>query len=102
MFHQIEGVRLLNDHELFRLWNSRRTDTMATYYEGELFEHAPPRTKDKQECHTMDAVKYLEIIFKSELNLGYIDVLGVWIYLGEVDVGDVAPAINDLLADFLT
>ncbi|XP_048868650.1 phenylalanine--tRNA ligase, mitochondrial [Brienomyrus brachyistius] len=59
VFHQMEGVRLFSDHELF-----------ASVKHGEdlrLFEHGGRRTTEKQETHTLEAVKLVEFNLKQAL-----------------------------------
>ncbi|XP_072168799.1 phenylalanine--tRNA ligase, mitochondrial-like [Diadema setosum] len=57
VFHQMEGVRLLTQHELF----SRCTDATDL----KLFETVPTRrTQEKQETHTLDAAKLVEFELK--------------------------------------
>ncbi|XP_036438492.1 phenylalanine--tRNA ligase, mitochondrial [Colossoma macropomum] len=59
VFHQMEGVRLFSNHELF-----------AQVENGEdlsLFEHAGHRTPQKQETHTLEAVKLVEFNLKQTL-----------------------------------
>ncbi|XP_058878552.1 phenylalanine--tRNA ligase, mitochondrial isoform X5 [Acipenser ruthenus] len=58
VFHQMEGVRLFSNHELF-----------ANVPDGEdlqLFEKSP-RTPQKQETHTLEAVKLVEFNLKQTL-----------------------------------
>lgn len=62
VFHQMEGVRLFNRHELFAVAN----------YPGELslFERDPElrvETADKQAVHTTDAMKLTELDLKHTL-----------------------------------
>ncbi|KAI5106561.1 phenylalanine--tRNA ligase, mitochondrial [Silurus meridionalis] len=59
VFHQMEGVRLFNNHELF-----------ARVENGEdlsLFENSGRRTAQKQEIHTLEAVKLVEFNLKHTL-----------------------------------
>ncbi|XP_018621220.1 phenylalanine--tRNA ligase, mitochondrial isoform X2 [Scleropages formosus] len=59
VFHQMEGVRLFSKHELF-----------ASVKDGEdlcLFESGGQRTCDKQERHTLEAVKLVEFNLKQTL-----------------------------------
>ncbi|KAL4635386.1 phenylalanine-tRNA ligase, mitochondrial isoform X1 [Arapaima gigas] len=59
VFHQMEGVRLFSKHELF-----------ASVKDGEelcLFESGGQRTHDKQESHTLEAVKLVEFSLKQTL-----------------------------------
>ncbi|MCJ8728936.1 hypothetical protein PDJAM_G00010330 [Pangasius djambal] len=59
VFHQMEGVRLFTNHELF-----------ARVENGEdlsLFEHSDRRTPQKQETHTLEAVKLVEFNLKHTL-----------------------------------
>ncbi|KAG7222960.1 hypothetical protein INR49_029182, partial [Caranx melampygus] len=59
VFHQIEGVRLFSNHELF-----------SKVQNGEdlsLFEGGGRRTPQKQETHTLEAVKLLEFNLKHTL-----------------------------------
>ncbi|XP_069047141.1 phenylalanine--tRNA ligase, mitochondrial isoform X3 [Lepisosteus oculatus] len=58
IFHQMEGVRLFSNHELF-----------ASVVDGEhlhLFEKGP-RTPEKQDTHTLEAVKLVEFNLKETL-----------------------------------
>ncbi|KAJ8375075.1 hypothetical protein SKAU_G00056550 [Synaphobranchus kaupii] len=58
-FHQMEGVRLFSNHELF-----------AQVEHGEdlgLFESGSRRTPQKQETHTLEAVKLVEFSLKQTL-----------------------------------
>ncbi|MBN3318788.1 SYFM protein, partial [Atractosteus spatula] len=58
VFHQMEGVRLFSNHELF-----------ASVVDGEqlhLFEKGP-RTPEKQDTHTLEAVKLVEFNLKETL-----------------------------------
>ena len=59
VFHQMEGVRLFNRHELF----SAAQDPE----ELSLFETEPSLTGDKQAVHSMDAVKLTELNLKCAL-----------------------------------
>ena len=62
VFHQMEGVRLFNRHELFSV--SQEPDELS------LFERDPSmkvETADKQAVHTMDAVKLTELNLKCTL-----------------------------------
>ncbi|KAM9488787.1 phenylalanine--tRNA ligase, mitochondrial isoform 1-T1 [Clarias gariepinus] len=59
VFHQMEGVRLFTNHELF-----------AQVENGEdlsLFERSSRRTPQKQETHTLEAVKLVEFNLKHTL-----------------------------------
>ncbi|XP_067234507.1 phenylalanine--tRNA ligase, mitochondrial isoform X1 [Chanodichthys erythropterus] len=59
VFHQMEGVRLFSNHELF-----------ARVENGEdlsLFESGGRRTPQKQEAHTLEAVKLVEFDLKQSL-----------------------------------
>ncbi|KAK5623223.1 Phenylalanyl-tRNA synthetase [Crenichthys baileyi] len=59
VFHQMEGVRLFSNHELFSKVQS-----------GEdlfLFERGGRRTPQKQETHTLEAVKLVEFDLKQTL-----------------------------------
>ncbi|XP_064186966.1 phenylalanine--tRNA ligase, mitochondrial-like [Anguilla rostrata] len=59
VFHQMEGVRLFSNHELF-----------AQVEHGEdlcLFESGGRRTPQKQETHTLEAVKLVEFSLKRTL-----------------------------------
>uniref|UniRef100_A0A8C1P7K6 phenylalanine--tRNA ligase n=1 Tax=Cyprinus carpio TaxID=7962 RepID=A0A8C1P7K6_CYPCA len=59
VFHQMEGVRLFSNHELFaRVKNGE---------ELSLFESAGRRTPQKQETHTLEAVKLVEFDLKQAL-----------------------------------
>ncbi|XP_056155250.1 phenylalanine--tRNA ligase, mitochondrial [Lampris incognitus] len=59
VFHQMEGVRLFSNHELFS-----RVEKGADL---SLFESGGRRTPQKQESHTLEAVKLLEYDLKSTL-----------------------------------
>ncbi|XP_078147483.1 phenylalanine--tRNA ligase, mitochondrial [Centroberyx gerrardi] len=59
VFHQMEGVRLFSNHELF-----------SQVRDGEdlsLFESGGRRTPQKQETHSLEAVKLLEFDLKNTL-----------------------------------
>ncbi|KAM6971211.1 LOW QUALITY PROTEIN: phenylalanine--tRNA ligase, mitochondrial [Tautogolabrus adspersus] len=59
VFHQMEGVRLFSNHELF-----------SKVQNGEdlsLFERGGRRTPNKQEAHTLEAVKLVEFDLKHTL-----------------------------------
>nr|XP_046227791.1 phenylalanine--tRNA ligase, mitochondrial isoform X2 [Scatophagus argus] len=59
VFHQMEGVRLFSNHELF-----------SRVHDGEelsLFECGGRRTPQKQEAHSLEAVKLLEFDLKHTL-----------------------------------
>lgn len=59
VFHQMEGVRLFSSHELFsRVRNGG---------ELSLFERRGRRTPEKQETHTLEAVKLVEFDLKRTL-----------------------------------
>ncbi|XP_040921639.1 phenylalanine--tRNA ligase, mitochondrial isoform X2 [Toxotes jaculatrix] len=59
VFHQIEGVRLFSNHELFsKVQNGEQLS---------LFECGGRRTPQKQETHTLEAVKLLEFDLKHTL-----------------------------------
>uniref|UniRef100_A0A3Q0SRC1 Phenylalanine--tRNA ligase, mitochondrial n=1 Tax=Amphilophus citrinellus TaxID=61819 RepID=A0A3Q0SRC1_AMPCI len=59
VFHQMEGVRLFSNHELFsRVQNGG---------ELSLFERRGRRTPEKQETHTLEAVKLVEFDLKRTL-----------------------------------
>ena len=55
-FHQMEGVRLFDDHIFFSKFRGN-TDHLKVFEEG-------VRTNDKQETHTLDTAKLLEIDLK--------------------------------------
>ncbi|XP_066580372.1 phenylalanine--tRNA ligase, mitochondrial isoform X1 [Amia ocellicauda] len=55
VFHQMEGVRLFSNHELFA--------SVVNGGELRLFERGP-RTPEKQETHTLEAVKLVEFNLK--------------------------------------
>ncbi|XP_061447179.1 phenylalanine--tRNA ligase, mitochondrial isoform X2 [Rhineura floridana] len=57
-FHQIEGVRLFSNHELFN--NVRGGESFCLFEQGH-------RTPHKQEMHTMEAVKLVEHSLKLAL-----------------------------------
>ncbi|XP_029384959.1 phenylalanine--tRNA ligase, mitochondrial [Echeneis naucrates] len=59
VFHQIEGVRLFSNHELF--------SQVQNGEELSLFESGSRRTPQKQETHTLEAVKLLEFNLKQTL-----------------------------------
>ena len=56
-FHQMEGVRLFDDHIFFSKFHSGNTEHLKVFEEG-------VRTNDKQETHTLDTAKLLEIDLK--------------------------------------
>ncbi|XP_003226906.1 phenylalanine--tRNA ligase, mitochondrial isoform X1 [Anolis carolinensis] len=58
VFHQLEGVRLFSDHELFN--NVRGGEGFCLFEQG-------LRTSQKQEIHTMEAVKLVEHSLKRTL-----------------------------------
>ena len=53
VFHQIEGVRLVNEHELSALAGSINEERIAAFENGDRTEH-------KQQFHTMVAAKLIE------------------------------------------
>ncbi|XP_041454118.1 phenylalanine--tRNA ligase, mitochondrial-like isoform X2 [Lytechinus variegatus] len=58
VFHQMEGVKLFTQHELFANCNDATNLT--------LFETRPTtRTPDRQECHTLEAAKLVEFELKN-------------------------------------
>uniref|UniRef100_A0A3B5KRQ9 Phenylalanyl-tRNA synthetase domain-containing protein n=1 Tax=Xiphophorus couchianus TaxID=32473 RepID=A0A3B5KRQ9_9TELE len=59
VFHQMEGVRLFSDHELFS--RVRGGDELS------LFERGGRRTAQKQESHSLEAVKLVEFDLKTTL-----------------------------------
>ncbi|XP_071340454.1 phenylalanine--tRNA ligase, mitochondrial isoform X2 [Trachinotus anak] len=59
VFHQIEGVRLFSNHELF--------SKVQNGEELSLFEGGGRRTPQKQETHTLEAVKLVEFDLKLTL-----------------------------------
>ncbi|XP_037549820.1 phenylalanine--tRNA ligase, mitochondrial [Nematolebias whitei] len=59
VFHQMEGVRLFTNHELFS--KVHKGDELS------LFERGGRRTPHKQEVHTLEAVKLLEFDLKQTL-----------------------------------
>ncbi|XP_051796255.1 phenylalanine--tRNA ligase, mitochondrial isoform X8 [Acanthochromis polyacanthus] len=59
VFHQMEGVRLFSNHELFS--QVRSGDLLS------LFERGGRRTPEKQETHSLEAVKLLEFNLKQTL-----------------------------------
>uniref|UniRef100_A0A3B4X419 Phenylalanyl-tRNA synthetase 2, mitochondrial n=1 Tax=Seriola lalandi dorsalis TaxID=1841481 RepID=A0A3B4X419_SERLL len=59
VFHQIEGVRLFSNHELF--------SKVQNGEELSLFEGGGRRTPQKQETHSLEAVKLLEFDLKLTL-----------------------------------
>ncbi|XP_028289825.1 phenylalanine--tRNA ligase, mitochondrial isoform X2 [Gouania willdenowi] len=59
VFHQMEGVRLFSDHELF--------STVASGDDLSLFEHGGRRTAEKQAVHSLEAVKLVEFNLKQTL-----------------------------------
>ncbi|XP_056219927.1 phenylalanine--tRNA ligase, mitochondrial [Seriola aureovittata] len=59
VFHQIEGVRLFSNHELF--------SKVRNGEELSLFEGGGRRTPQKQETHSLEAVKLLEFDLKLTL-----------------------------------
>uniref|UniRef100_A0A7N6A1M7 phenylalanine--tRNA ligase n=1 Tax=Anabas testudineus TaxID=64144 RepID=A0A7N6A1M7_ANATE len=59
VFHQMEGVRLFSNHELFS--KVRNGEDLS------LFERGGRRTPEKQETHTLEAVKLVEFDLKQTL-----------------------------------
>ncbi|KAM6900108.1 phenylalanine--tRNA ligase, mitochondrial [Xenentodon cancila] len=59
VFHQMEGVRLFSNHELF--------SKVQNGQELSLFERGGRRTPQKQETHTLEAVKLVEFDLKRTL-----------------------------------
>ncbi|KAM4534263.1 phenylalanine--tRNA ligase, mitochondrial [Odontesthes bonariensis] len=59
VFHQMEGVRLFSNHELF--------SKVKSGDELSLFERGGRRTPQKQETHTLEAVKLVEFDLKQTL-----------------------------------
>lgn len=59
VFHQMEGVRLFSNHELF--------SAVQNGEELSLFESGGRRTPHKQEAHSLEAVKLLEFDLKRTL-----------------------------------
>ncbi|XP_060920982.1 phenylalanine--tRNA ligase, mitochondrial [Labrus mixtus] len=59
VFHQMEGVRLFSNHELF--------SKVQNGEELSLFERGGRRTPNKQEAHTLEAVKLVEFDLKHTL-----------------------------------
>ncbi|KAM9713031.1 LOW QUALITY PROTEIN: phenylalanine--tRNA ligase, mitochondrial [Menidia menidia] len=59
VFHQLEGVRLFNQHELFS--GVRGGEQLS------LLERGGRRTPEKQETHSLEAVKLLELQLKGTL-----------------------------------
>ncbi|XP_041669708.1 phenylalanine--tRNA ligase, mitochondrial [Cheilinus undulatus] len=59
VFHQMEGVRLFSNHELFS--NVQNGEELS------LFERGGRRTPHKQEAHTLEAVKLVEFNLKQTL-----------------------------------
>ena len=53
VFHQIEGVRLVNEHDLPSMVGSTRENTIKAFEDG-------IRTTEKQAFHSMDACKIIE------------------------------------------
>ena len=71
VFHQMEGVRLFNRHELFAACENPE--------ELQIFELDPSRqveTTDKQAVHTIDAVKLTELHLKQTLTELVKDLFG--------------------------
>uniref|UniRef100_A0A673B355 Phenylalanine--tRNA ligase, mitochondrial n=1 Tax=Sphaeramia orbicularis TaxID=375764 RepID=A0A673B355_9TELE len=59
VFHQMEGVRLFSNHELF--------SQVKDGHQLSLFESGGRRTPQKQETHTLEAVKLVEFNLKQTL-----------------------------------
>ncbi|XP_076014514.1 phenylalanine--tRNA ligase, mitochondrial [Genypterus blacodes] len=59
VFHQMEGVRLFSNHELFA--NVENGEDLSLFESGQL------RTPQKQQTHTLEAVKLLEFDLKHTL-----------------------------------
>ena len=53
VFHQIEGVRLITEHELSAMVNSTKENVIKAFENGE-------KTPEKQSFHTMETSKILE------------------------------------------
>ncbi|XP_031802765.1 phenylalanine--tRNA ligase, mitochondrial isoform X2 [Sarcophilus harrisii] len=76
VFHQLEGVRLFNQHQLF-----------GDIKDGEplqLFEHSS-RSSHKQETHTLEAVKLVEFDLKQTLTKLIIHLFGEGLEIRWVD-----------------
>ena len=66
VFHQVEGVRLLDESGLNDLWVKKfkkRTDKSGIE-QISLFEQGGEKTRDKQGVHSLDAAKLIEIDLK--------------------------------------
>jgi len=59
VFHQMDGVRLCSKHEVFR--SIQNADEMA------VFEREGVRTVEKQEAHTLESSKVMELELKTTL-----------------------------------
>ncbi|XP_077209226.1 phenylalanine--tRNA ligase, mitochondrial isoform X3 [Paroedura picta] len=75
-FHQLEGVRLFSNHELFS--NSSGGESFSLFEKG-------LRTPDKQESHTMEAVKLVEHSLKQALTKLVIHLFGDGLEIRWVD-----------------
>ena len=66
MFHQVEGVRLLDTTGLNNLWvkKFKKREDKSGIDKIVLFEEAGEKSQYKQEVHSLDAAKLLEIDLK--------------------------------------
>ncbi|XP_066480478.1 phenylalanine--tRNA ligase, mitochondrial isoform X1 [Tiliqua scincoides] len=67
VFHQMEGVRLFSNHELFS--DVHDGDSFCLFEDGH-------RTPHKQETHTMEAVKFMEYSLKQALTKLVVHLFG--------------------------
>jgi len=78
IFHQMEGVRLFNEHQLFSKSDNSDGDLR-------LFENDFEDTIEKQSCHTMEAAKLVEYDLKHTLEKCLMDIFGPKIEFRWVD-----------------
>lgn len=66
MFHQVEGVRLLNENELNSLWvkKFKKRKDKSGIEQIKIFEEGGVKSQDKQGVHSLDAAKLMEIDLK--------------------------------------
>ncbi|XP_072317879.1 phenylalanine--tRNA ligase, mitochondrial [Eucyclogobius newberryi] len=77
VFHQMEGVRLFSDHELFSSVDGG--DHLS------LFESSGRRTPQKQEVHSLEAVKLVEFSLKETLRRLVLQLFGPEVEVRWVD-----------------
>ncbi|KAJ0022604.1 hypothetical protein NQD34_014738 [Periophthalmus magnuspinnatus] len=77
VFHQMEGVRLFSNHELFSSVDGGQSLS--------LFESCGRRTPQKQEVHSLEAVKLVEFNLKDTLTSLILQLFGPEVELRWVD-----------------